>query len=73
MENKTYKIILLIILGLILIGLIIYLIPKYNLIQYNEGYKIGYSNGGRDLIIQQTQNLFCLITNGTDIIPIQIK
>jgi len=70
--NKT-KLIILIVLGLLIIGISIYLIYQYNLIQYNEGYKIGYSNGGRDLIIQQTQNLVCLITNGTDIIPIQLK
>jgi uncharacterized membrane protein affecting hemolysin expression len=66
---RIYKIILFVLISLIIIALLIYLVPKYNLIQYNKGY----SDGGRDLIIQQTQNLICLVTNGTDIIPIQIK
>lgn len=64
--KNIYKILFFVAIGLIILAAIIFwALPVYNAIQYN--------NGVRDLIIQQTQNKVCLVTNGTSIIQIPLQ
>jgi len=73
-RGRIYILILLAIIIVIVLALVFFwAVPKYNLAQYNKGYSVGYVNGGLDLIIKQSQNAVCLVTNGTDVISIPLK
>ena len=65
-KEKLYKILLIILVTLIILAVLIFwAFPYYNNIQFNKGVK--------SLILQQTQQAVCFVTNGTNIIQLPIQ